>query len=339
LLIAVGRDGDGWHDRFLEALGRRAETFPGLSWRSVAIDSSGWLEDLEGCDAVLWKPGHMGAVLASHVKERIFLMERVLGLRVMPSLDTAWHFESKIAQHFLLEASGLPTPRTFVSFDPDEALAAASAWEGPAVVKESHGAASRGVRLVEGGAPLRRHVEKCFRNLLWASGSGRSSMPSRVLGSIGSRWFWSMLGGRLAGRGELFEPVLWQEYVEGNDRDLRVTVVGDRYAAAFWRRNRPGDFRASGSGMIEHSEDFPASALELCARASSELRFDSMAYDVVFRDGAPLILEMSFGYLDSAVHDCPGHFLLERGAPPVFVRGRRWPQELWVDWLLLGSRG
>ena len=46
--------------------------------------------------------------------------------------------------------------------------------------------------------------------------------------------------------------ILWQEFIPDNQRDFRVTIIGRRYAFVFWRNNRPGDFRASGSGLIDY---------------------------------------------------------------------------------------
>jgi glutathione synthase/RimK-type ligase-like ATP-grasp enzyme len=133
----------------------------------------------------------------------------------------------------------------------------------------------------------------------------------------------------------------WQEFVAKNRGDLRITVIGDRDAFGFWRRNRPGDFRASGSGLLDYDTPVPEEAVRLCLRLSRQFGFDSMAYDILFREGQPLVIEMSYGYIDSAVFNAPGHFRLDDQDELTYLEGHVMPQTLWVDWALrkVGAAG
>jgi hypothetical protein len=102
--------------------------------------------------------------------------------------------------------------------------------------------------------------------------------------------------------------LLLQEFLPNNTHDTRVTVVGNR-AFAFRRHNRPDDFRASGSGRIDW--DVPQIDLEmirLAFRAQRKLQAQSLAIDGMYRNGEPVIGEISYIYESWAVESCPGHW-------------------------------
>jgi hypothetical protein len=130
--------------------------------------------------------------------------------------------------------------------------------------------------------------------------------------------------------------VLFQQFVPGNDHDIRVTVIGDR-SFAFKRAVRDGDFRASGSGKIVHlsEAEMPRDAVAIARRISERLGFQSMSYDFVRTPdrGGPVLLEMSFVFQAEAVHDCPGH--LDREGR--WHEGHVWPQDAILEDLLLGG--
>ena len=104
------------------------------------------------------------------------------------------------------------------------------------------------------------------------------------------------------------EYVYWQQFIPGNEANLRITVIGDRFAYAFWRNDRVNDFRASGSGRIDFQRPVPEGPLRYCMELNRRLNFDSMAYDVLFEGDRFLVSEMSYAYVDSVLHDAPGHY-------------------------------
>ena len=89
-----------------------------------------------------------------------------------------------------------------------------------------------------------------------------------------------------------------------------------RSAYAFWRDNRPGDFRASGSHLIDYEADVPEAVVRQCIEWSTCMGFDSMAYDIVFADDTPLVLEISYDYVASALASAPCHWTLGAGRGP-----------------------
>jgi len=334
LKVAVGRDRGGWHEKFIDSLERRMRELPFLRYSLVNMDRSDWLSQIGDATLVLWKPAYMGHEFAGYVKEKVYLLERFLGKTVLPNFSTVWHFESKIAQSYLFDLLDVGTPETFVSFDFTEATEIAGRSAFPVVRKKAAGAGSANVRAMSSSKELRNDLERTFSLSLWDRSLDERSRLKRIAGGLRHRWFWDFAWRKLT-RSQLFGVAYWQEFIPGNDSDLRITVIGDRFATGFWRRNRPGDFRASGSGNIDYETPLPEEALRCCLEISRRLDFDSMAYDILFRDGTPVISEMSYGYSDVAVHRVSGYSILEPDGTLSFVSGNTWPQERCVEWAMI----
>lgn len=341
LRVGVGRDDLGWHERFLAAAERDEWASTIAEFAVLDLDACGWLSAVRDLDAVLWTPTCLGTVAVSYFKEKVYFMERHLGIRVMPNFSTVWHFESKVAQRSLMQHYDIPTPATFSSTSMDDSLKALAAAKFPLVFKKPAGAGSRGVSLVRSRGSAERKIRSIFFQQMWQQCKDAHVLARPFLLSAGATtWLPRKIVQRLSA-GETGGIALWQEFIDGNDADLRITVIGGRYAYAFWRRNRPGDFRASGSGLIDYDRIVPAQIIEYCIALNVRLGFDSMAYDLLFRDDQFLICEISYGYVDSAVQACPGHYRRDDEGGLVWHPGHVWPQELSVKWLIesLLSRG
>lgn len=85
-------------------------------------------------------------------------------------------------------------------------------------------------------------------------------------------------------------PVLLQEYCVGNECDYRIVVLGD-VVTGYKRWNRPGDFRASGSGLFVSSvlpEQMRQVALDVCRKHN----FVAASFDMLWKEDTAIILEM-----------------------------------------------
>jgi glutathione synthase/RimK-type ligase-like ATP-grasp enzyme len=254
---------------------------------------------------------------------------------VLPNYATIWHFESKIAQSYLFAQSLTNMPRTVVSFDYHDALQQIRQTSMPIVWKKSYGAGSKNVRLIRDRRLAEQEVKNAFCQQLWTEAKQcYHSRLSLVLHCLLQRWFWAKVRQKLMG-GEQFASVYWQEFVANNPRDLRITVIGDRFAFGFWRNNRPNDFRASGSGRIDYQRSIPESLIRYCIALNRAHDFDSMCYDILFTPESFVLTEMSYGYLDSAIHNASGYYELNQNDQLVFREEHTWPQMLWIEWALI----
>jgi glutathione synthase/RimK-type ligase-like ATP-grasp enzyme len=336
LKIAVGRDDLGWDARFAEALDKKIAAGKPLIYSLVSLERHDWAEVARPFDLILWKPDTMGVAAASHFKEKIYFLEKYLGKEVVPNYATIWHFESKIAQSYLFDLEKVPTPRTVATFDEEELPDLLAAHPMPLVVKHSEGASSQFVRLVRAPREILRIAEWAFSGERYKNERLKQGGPryKSILALARKRWFWKFLVQYGLGR-EIPGHVYWQEFMAGNEADLRITVIGDRFAYGFWRNNRPGDFRASGSGRLDFTRKVPEVPLRYCMGLSRRLGVDSMAYDILFRGEEFVINEMSYAYLDSAPYKTSGYYELDGSGALTFVPGHVWPETLWVEWALL----
>jgi glutathione synthase/RimK-type ligase-like ATP-grasp enzyme len=290
------------------------------------------LEQLHGCHGFMWRWAHFKDM--RRIASRLLpVLERDLGMVVYPDQNTCWHYDDKIAQHYLLAAHGIPMPKTWVWFQSESARQWAETAHYPLVLKLPAGAGATNVRLVHDPAEAVWWIDRLFRE-------GVTSLSDEALRG----WCWKkriIAAGKAILRGQppVFGPVesnphkgyaLFQEFLDGNDFDTRITVIGNR-AFGFRRFNRHGDFRASGSGNIDWTRDGVDPAfVRLAFGTATSLKTQSCAIDGLYRKQAAVVGEISYTYASWAVHACPGHWELE-GTPEtgklVWRDGAMWPEE------------
>lgn len=261
------------------------------------------VEQVRSCDGLLWRAGYS--------PEEIRLAKRVLPAveqgactPVFPDWRTLWHFEDKVAQHYLLEGAGIATPRTFVAYSYDEAIHWLDSTTYPFVFKLSFGIQSNNVILVRSRTDAVNLARRMF-GVGIPTLTGLSRLPT-----------WRSKVRKMARdliRGaqsvDVESGYLYaQEFLDGNAFDTRVTVIGNR-AYAFRRMNRPGDFRASGSGQIDWDPaQIDLESVLLALRVARLLKTQSLAVDVIRRGEERVVAEISYTYATWAIRDCPGHW-------------------------------
>jgi len=300
------------------------------------------LEQARQCDGVMWRWAHTAQDKQSS-QRILYIIEHYLGIPVYPDSSTAWHYDEKVAQFYLFQALQIPAPRTWLFWNREEALTWARTAPYPVVFKLSVGASSANVIKVENEDSASALINRMFRRGVFPmtmnefrmrippglphSPSQAKATVTRLLDAL--RYVW---------RAEYpaLRPVWWkpeygyayfQEFLPHNEFDTRISVIGNR-AFGFQRFNRHGDFRASGSGRIEYD---PAAIDLRCVETAFEVSerggFQSMAYDFLYREGEPVICEISYAYVDWAVHDCPGHWRVDLS----WSDGQMWPEEAHVE--------
>ena len=282
----------------------------GVDTRQVDVDAADFFDSLSGCDGFMWRFG-FDPLSLQHAKRLLPAIEQGMAIPVFPSWASSWHFEDKIAQHYLLQAARIPTPRTWVWWREDDARRFAASAHYPLVAKLSGGFQSNNVRLLRTVAEANDLIRRSFGGGL-VSMEGPNTALRRLLRHRipGLR----LLVGKSLPRGIQHGYLYVQEFLPDNAFDTRVTIIGDR-AFAFRRLNRPGDFRASGSGTLQWDpKDIHVDAIRLAFRIARQLKTQSVAVDVLQRDGERVAGEISYTYASWAVRDCPGHWRLE-GTP------------------------
>ena len=102
---------------------------------------------MEECDGFLWWFAHVPGTrrLATRV---VFAVLHGRRLPTFPNFQTIWHFDDKVGQKYLLDAAGIPMPRTWVFWRMEDALAFSRSAAYPLVIKLAGGIVSENVRRV-----------------------------------------------------------------------------------------------------------------------------------------------------------------------------------------------
>jgi glutathione synthase/RimK-type ligase-like ATP-grasp enzyme len=301
----INKSSSDWSNKFLERLSSNK-----IDYGYIYIDRDNWMEQVNEYDLLIWKPKFMGMESSQFFKEKIYFIQYILKKKIFPNYETVWHFDSKVAQKYLFEYLNIKSPKTFVSFDYNESTNLAEEIAYPTVFKKSNGAGSTGVKLL-------RSKKRLLRNLNY------NFVGKKILNNV------------FKTNHDPFGYLYVQEFLDNNDGDLRINIIGAKYAIGFWRMNRDNDFRASGSGKIDYSKKIPLEIVEYCAKISKENKFDSMAYDILYKsDGDFVIVEISYGFVDTAVYNADGHYILNDNCEIAeYKEGHIWPQDLWVDYV------
>jgi len=305
--------------------------------RVVWIDvyNNGALPNIRKCDPFMWRFKHRPdeRALASRL---LPVVEDSLGIPVFPDWRTHWHYDDKVAQLYLLRANGIPIPDTTVAWSKEAAFDHIQTAKYPFVVKLATGAGSANVVLVESKEQALALAHRLFGGGVF--GYGRMGVSRKARGIL--RRCREALA--YVGNSSLPAPSVWwdfhknymyfQEFLPGNTHDTRVSVIGRR-AFSYMRFNRPGDFRASGSGNFDpEPSKIDTRFIALAYNTAKSLGTQSIAIDGVYRNGEPVLVEVSYTYLSWMVHSCPGHWEVTESLDEAenkwkWVQGRMWPEE------------
>jgi glutathione synthase/RimK-type ligase-like ATP-grasp enzyme len=307
--------------------------------RTVNVYGADILDQVSGCQGFMWRHAHRSNM--RQIAHRILpVFEKEMGIAVYPDQNTCWHYDDKISQSYLLEAAGIPIPKTWVWYDADLALEWARSAEYPLVIKLWSGASSSNVGLVSSFDEARAWIKKLFGwglynlndaySVNWPIGRRRIQAALKLLinGDIPTRNLppksWDLHK----------NYVLFQEFLSGNTYDYRIVIIGNR-AFAFRRFNRPDDFRASGGGDVDiNPENIDMESVRLSFRLAKRLKTQSIAIDCLRRGEEWVVGEISYTYPHFTVHSCPGHWELTGDSEPNDLQwkaGQMWPEEAQIS--------
>ena len=302
----------------------------------TAVDA---LEQVKDCDGLMWRTAHTpnDKQLAKRI---LYAIEKYLNIPVFPDHNTYWHYDDKIAQYYIMQAAGIPTPQTWIFWDKNTALNWAKNTKYPKVFKLSAGAGSSNVLKVSSKTEAFALIDKMFGRGIFPM-TMNEYMPRIIPRNL--RQLQAMLfrikQGLLYGLTALYPPlpsswwqpekdyIYFQEFIADNAYDTRITIIGDR-AFGYRRFNRPNDFRASGSGNFDvEPTKIDLNCVKLAFNISNKLKFQSMAYDFIFQDNKPILIEISYTFVDWMLEKCPGHWNSNLN----WVEGNMWPEEAQVE--------
>lgn len=287
-----------------------------IPYKIVNCYDNNIIEQLKDCEALFWHHNHADPRDVLFAKQLLISLE-VSGLKVFPNYYTSWHFDDKLGQKYLFEAAKIPHVPTHVFFEKSTALKWVESTSFPKVFKLRRGAGSRNVWLVKSHKEAVKTINKAF-------GSGYRQYDA--WGGMKENFRKFKLGkGKfldvIKAFAHLYVPlnleksqgrergyVYFQDFIPQNTYDIRVIIIGDK-AFAIKRHVRENDFRASGSGFIEYEkEHFESSLIAQSFDNAVRIKANCVAFDYVFLNGEPLMVEVSYAFNKKGYRDCPGYW-------------------------------
>lgn len=286
----------------------------GIEYKLVNAYSSGIIEMVSDCQAFMWHHHQYDYRDVLFAKQLLYSLES-RGIHCFPDFRTTWHFDDKVGQKYLLEAIGAPLVPSYVFYTKKDALEWIANTCFPKVFKLRGGSGAANVKLVHNAGEARHLVKKAF---------GKGFPQFDRVGYLKERYRkWhegkDSLIGVFKGLGRIIIPTefaemhgvekgyaYFQDFIPNNDYDIRVVVIGNK-AIGEKRYVRKGDFRASGSGQFEYVP-LQESILQVAFNTAKLLQTQSVAFDFVFRDNDPLLVEMSYGFGTHGISHCGGYY-------------------------------
>lgn len=310
--IAICSHGGGFTPRWIEYCKNH-----NIEYKLVCAYDDDIVEQLRDCSAFMWHHNHGN--ISDHLFAKQLLQSlQSVGLKVFPNAATGWHFDDKVGQKYLLEATGVPFIKTHVFYDKESAKEWARKTDYPIVFKLRGGAGSSNVKLIKNKNQAFRTINKSFSKgwHYFDSWGLFKDCLKKFFNGTGSfrnvaKYAYIYLRGLVLGDDFPKQKgyVYFQEFIPNNEFDIRVCVVNDK-AFALKRMARKGDFRASGSGKIIYDKNqIDIRCVKVAFDANKALRSQSTAFDFVFdKNGNPFIVEISYGYTAKAYDVCEGYW-------------------------------
>ena len=310
-MIGIILEGDDFTSLWITELNKKRHDFIVLS-----IYDKDFLAQARNCKAVFW---HFSHTRQFDIKWSRIILEALSsrGIKTFPNHAQSWHFDNKIAQYFLLNDLGYKLPKTTIYLRGAEIWSDLNSVSLPVVMKFYGGAGSQNVIKIRTKIALFfwafqaftigiAHHRPIANFILHMKRPGRNPI---VL------FFKDILKYVLPSKTErvfLREKSYFylQEFIPNAEYDIRIITIGDK-AFGIKRYTGARDFRASGSGIIDHDID---SLPKVCVRNSFEIseRFNYpwMTYDWIYdKDKAEyLLVEISYGFKPAAYTECNGYF-------------------------------
>ena len=310
-MIAIHHAPSSFSDRWIDYCNKKE-----IAYKIVNCYQSDITQQLADCEALMWHFNHQSPKDVLFAKQLLYSTQEA-GKKVFPDYKTMWHFDDKVGQKYLLEAIGAPLVPSWVFYDKKIALEWTRITDFPKVFKLRGGAGSANVRLAKTKAEAVKLINKAFSSGFSqydAVGNLNERMRKYRLGKTdlfdvlkGCIRFvhptkYTIVAGRQCGY------VYFQDFIADNDHDIRVIVIGTK-AFAIKRMVREHDFRASGSGNILYEKQhFDDDTIMLSFLLAEKLQSQCIAFDYVYQNSKPLVVEISYAFSPAGYDPCVGYW-------------------------------
>ena len=290
-----------------------------IDFEIVNCFESNIIDKLREFDCVVWH--FQNYVLQDMLFARSILQSaKEMGLKVFPDFNTAWHFDDKIAQMFLLQSINAPIPKHwfFATLDSCNNWIKKEA-NFPLIAKLKCGSGSHNVKMLKSKSEAIRYTSRIFGkgfssspNILFKASSNLKSSKNltTILKRIKKIPDFIQTYTRASSFGKERDYCSFQEFIPNDGYDLKIYVIGDK-VSYLGRKTRKGDFRASGGGTLLYDKSLVTNnILKSAFETYDKLKFQCMGFDYVVdkNTNEGKIIEMSFGFAHQALLDTGGYW-------------------------------
>lgn len=266
--IAIAHAYNGLHRTYRKYLNKM-----GFDTCYFEIDDANWLKHVRDtkADAFIWNADDKGANYHL-ILDRVYFIEKYLQKPMFPDHDMYFIFNDKIKQKNILDNLGISVLPTFITYQKQKALEYIKKAKYPFVLKDAHGFEGKAVFKIDSEKDAKDIIEKIF------SDKGYSTIKNHFYA---------------------------QKFVHNLGRDLRIIVIGNKVAAAYWRISQPGNWKTNlGQGGDYSFENIPEEPKRICLEISKKMKYHWMAYDCLVVKGKTYIGEFSpnFGVKGPRLH-------------------------------------
>lgn len=206
-----------------------------VPYKLVNCYDSDIVAQLDDCKGLMWH-WNLNDYKAALFARQLTLSLEKKGIKVFPDFNTAWHYDDKVGQKYLLEAIGAPLVKSYVFYSRQEALDWLNKTTFPKVFKLRVGAGSVNVSLVKTKKIAKQLIKKAF---------GKGFSHINRFSSLKDR-FWVLkrdkdmhaVRGILSGFARMFIPteverfshnekgyIYFQDFISNNAYDTRLIEI------------------------------------------------------------------------------------------------------------------
>jgi len=144
--LGILKEFDNRHEDYIKA----CEAL-NVDYEVIDIINSNWVKHVKNCqcDGFLVRPSSANDVRNRMYDERVYYINKVMGLPIYPSYDEVYLYENKRNMAYWLEINEIPSPKTWVFYNKKEAVDFVNSYDNyPLVFKPNIGSAGIGVRFI-----------------------------------------------------------------------------------------------------------------------------------------------------------------------------------------------
>jgi len=310
MMLAIHNNKDSFSNRWIQYCKNNQ-----IPYKKVDCFQSDIMEQLKDCNGLMWNWNLTNPKIQFISRQLCSSLETV-GKKMFPDYKTSWHYDDKVGQKYLLESVNAPLVPSYVFFNKQDALDWADQTTFPKVFKLRGGAGSSNVKLISSRHQAVSHISRSFNKGFKSSPCytydfkkkiQNTKTLKKILQKI-RRLPKSLINIHKINKNHTLETgyVYFQDFIPDNSFDIRIIVIGKR-AFGIKRMVRPNDFRASGSGHIIYDPaQIDTRCIDLSFQTANQLDTQCLAFDYVFLNNTPLIIEVSYDFSILPYDTCPG---------------------------------